>query len=96
MRRSSSTTPRVCCDAATVARNGVGMRGCSRESPGEAHHGSHAWIFVGDNSMGTESLDGRPEHTDALAPHIEGTWHYQISGSEIAAGPRARIMELPS
>ena len=38
---------------------------------------------MGDNSRGTESLDGRPEHTDALAPHIEGTWHYQISGSKL-------------
>ena len=77
-------------DAATCAatlrrlpRNGVGMRGVPGVAESEVHHGSHAWIFVGDNSMGTEPLDGRPEHTDALAPHIEGTWHYQISGSKL-------------
>ena len=56
-----------------LPRNGVGMRGVPGVAESEAHHGSHAWIFVGDNSRGTESLDGRPEHTDALAPHIEGT-----------------------
>merc|ERR1712091_320159 len=55
-------------DAATCAatlrrlpRNGVGMRGVPGVAESEAHHGSHAWIFVGDNSMGTEPLDGRPE-----------------------------------
>ena len=66
-----------------LPRNGVNMRGVPGVAESEAHHGSHAWIFVGDNSRGTESLDGRPEHTDALAPHIEGTWHYQISGSKL-------------
>mmetsp|Transcript_8126 Transcript_8126/g.11317 ORF Transcript_8126/g.11317 Transcript_8126/m.11317 type:complete len:279 (+) Transcript_8126:51-887(+) len=43
------------------------------------HNAPHAWLFVGKNSSDTD-LPGRPEHTDALAKHIQGTWHWQAQG----------------
>lgn len=36
------------------------------------------WVFFCRNSIGNESLQGRPEHTDAITH--DGTWHYQLSG----------------
>jgi hypothetical protein len=38
------------------------------------------WLFFGRNPLGHESLDGRPEHTDAITH--DGTWHFQLSGKK--------------
>ena len=57
---------------------------------GAAHHGDHAWFFVGDNRRGAAPLRGRAEHTDALAPEIAGTWHLQLSGTKVWYVRRAR------
>jgi hypothetical protein len=38
------------------------------------------WLFFGRNPLGYESLDGRPEHTDAITH--DGTWHFQLSGKK--------------
>jgi hypothetical protein len=38
------------------------------------------WMFFGRNPLGHESLDGRPEHTDAITH--DGTWHFQLSGKK--------------
>jgi hypothetical protein len=40
--------------------------------------GECTWIFFGRNGSGSDSMDGRPEHTDAVSH--DGTWHYQLSG----------------
>jgi len=66
-----------------LPRNGCGPRGIPGVANGDAFHGAHAWIFVGDNTSGVHPLDGRPEHTDALSPDVAGTWHYQVSGTKV-------------
>jgi U3 small nucleolar RNA-associated protein 6 len=38
------------------------------------------WFFFGRNPVGNISMDGRPEHTDAISHN--GTWHYQLSGTK--------------
>eukprot|EP00554_Chaetoceros_debilis_P000951 CAMPEP_0194081056 /NCGR_PEP_ID=MMETSP0149-20130528/6947_1 /TAXON_ID=122233 /ORGANISM="Chaetoceros debilis, Strain MM31A-1" /LENGTH=543 /DNA_ID=CAMNT_0038762909 /DNA_START=91 /DNA_END=1722 /DNA_ORIENTATION=- len=41
-------------------------------------YGPSVWVFFGRNSQGSDSLEGRPEHTDSVSHNA--TWHYQLSG----------------
>ena len=73
-----------------VPRGGLDGGALPGVAGGAAHHGDHAWFFVGDNRRGAAPLRGRAEHTDALAPEIAGTWHLQLSGTKVWYVRRAR------
>uniref|UniRef100_A0A7S4VL84 Uncharacterized protein n=1 Tax=Alexandrium monilatum TaxID=311494 RepID=A0A7S4VL84_9DINO len=45
-----------------------------------AKHSDAVWVFFGQNPQ-ARPLQGRPEHTDAIAH--SGTWHLQLRGSKV-------------
>ena len=43
-------------------------------------HGQSLWVFFGRNLGHSDTMQGRPEHTDAVSQ--DGTWHFQMSGTK--------------